>query len=72
VSAPRKAPGGLDRVLYVRADDALLTALDGLRKAGESRADAVRRLVLQRSAAVERRALAHQEELGDIAQNPFV
>ena len=30
--APRKAPGGLDRVLFVRVDKALLDKLDNARR----------------------------------------
>lgn len=51
MSAPRKAKGGLNRVLFVRADQALLDALDAaakalnLRGARFSRADAARVLL---------------------------
>jgi hypothetical protein len=50
--APRKAPGGLGRVLYVRVDDPLLEALDRrqqelTRETGVtwSRADVVRQIL---------------------------
>ena len=51
--APRKAEGGLDRVLYIRADDRLLDALDqaAVRQRQEhpgrtvSRADVARELL---------------------------
>lgn len=53
MSAPRKAPDGLTRVLFVRCDQALLDALDEIARAqqrtmpghGVSRSDVARELL---------------------------